>query len=106
MHQDLQHGMSQPNSQFSSFVQNSSLQKLDPQVLGNNSLDNLNATMASCIEKEQTFVLNDLDQCDICKIPYKSKGSLKTHLISKHGVPESSVFFSEKRHGLEMGMVG
>ena len=93
MHQDLQHGMSQPNSQFSSFVQNSSLQKLDPQVLGNNSLDNLNATMASLnIGKEQTFVLNDLDQCDICKIPYKSEGSLKTHLISKHCVPESSFF--------------
>ena len=32
-------------------------------------------------------------QCDICKIPLKSKSSLKTHLISKHGVSESSVFF-------------
>ena len=42
---------------------------------------------------EQTFILNDLDHCEICKAPYKKKRPLKTHLTSKHGVPENSVFF-------------
>ena len=68
-------------------------QELDPQV-PDNSLDNLNATMANLnIGNEQTFILNDLDHCEICKVPYKNKGPLKNHLTSKHGVPESSVFF-------------
>ena len=68
--------------------------ELDPQVPGHNSLDDLNATMANLnIGKEQTFILNDMDHCEICNAPYRNKGPLKNHLVSKHGVLESSVFF-------------
>ena len=68
--------------------------ELDPQVPGHNSLDDLNATMANLnIAKEQTFILNEIDHCEICNAPYRNKGPLKNHLISKHGVLESSVFF-------------
>ena len=68
--------------------------ELDPQAPGQNSLDDLNATMANLnIGKEQSFILNKIDHCEICLVPYKNKGPLKNHLISKHGVFESSVFF-------------
>ena len=68
--------------------------ELDPQAPGQNSLDDLNATMANLnIGKEQSFILNKMDHCEICLVPYKNKGPLKNHLISKHGVFESSVFF-------------
>ena len=68
--------------------------ELDPRVPGHNLLDDLNATMANLnIAKEQTFILNEIDHCEICNAPYRNKGPLKNHLISKHGVLESSVFF-------------
>ena len=38
------------------------------------------------IGAEQTFILNDLHECEICKTPYEKKGRLKNHLIEKHGV--------------------
>ena len=66
--------------------------EISPQIPGHNSLDELNATMAN-LNLGKTFILNDLDHCEICKVPYKNKGPLKNHLITKHGVLESSVFF-------------
>ena len=68
--------------------------ELDPQVPGLNLLDDLNATMAKLnIAKEQTFILNEIDHCEICNAPYRNKGPLKNYLFTKHGVLESSVFF-------------
>ena len=66
--------------------------EISPQIPGHNSLDELNATMAN-LNLGKTFILNDLDHCEVCKVPYKNKGPLKNHLITKHGVLESSVFF-------------
>ena len=67
---------------------------VNPQVPANDSFVELNATMAKLnIGAKQTFILNDLHECEICKTPYEKKGRLKNHLIEKHGVEESSVFF-------------
>ena len=67
---------------------------VDPQVPGNDFFDELNATMSKLsIRAKQTFILNDLHECSICKTPYEKKGRLKNHLVEKHGVEESSVFF-------------
>ena len=60
---------------------------VNPQVPANDYFVELNATMAKLnIGAEQTFILNDLHECEICKTPYEKKGRLKNHLIEKHGV--------------------
>ena len=67
---------------------------VNPQVPVNDSFAELNATMAKLnIGARQTFILNDLHECEICKTPYEKKGRLKNHLVEKHGVEENSVFF-------------
>ena len=67
---------------------------VSPQVPVHDSLVELNATMSNLsLGTKQTFILNDLHECEICKTPYEKKGRLKNHLVEKHGVEESSVFF-------------
>ena len=51
---------------------------VSPQVPVHDSLVELNATMSNLsLGTKQTFILNDLHECEICKTPYEKKVDLK-----------------------------
>ena len=67
---------------------------MDPQVPGNDFFDELNATMSKLsIRAKQTFILNDLHECSICKTPTKRREDSKIIWLKSMVLKRALSFF-------------
>ena len=58
------------------------------------TIDDLNETMQNLkVRERDQFILNNMTECEICNQTYGTKGPLKNHLVKKHGVDESLIYF-------------